>query len=187
MDEWRQPTARITPQSAASAFCCRAATRVARSDIETRGLSATHGYPCSTRAAVYLVVSRFTGTSREGLYVDRARRAGMAARLLANRWTRQVSALKRVRRPAAIVVAGTRSLDRRARSDALLKNGSHPATLGGGHRFARQRTIGIDVDVAPAATNEGTVTLVSVGASPISVRLESNRRAWRRLCRHYRR
>ena len=112
-------------------------------------------------------------SSREGLYIERA--LGVAGDGTAFHTRpmdgRQFSALKpeEFGEPAAIVVLGTRSLDRQGRDAiaAYLKNGGRVLlTLGPGIDFdTLNDTIGVDLGVArDPATQGGTVTLVAVDA-----------------------
>jgi hypothetical protein len=122
---------------------------------------------------IIVVTAGSPDSSRDGLYIERA--LGVAGDGTAFHVRpmdgRQFSALKpeEFGEPAALVVLGTRSLDRQGRDAiaAYLKNGGRVLlTLGPGIDFdTLSDTIGVDLDVArDAAAPGGTVTLVAVDA-----------------------
>jgi hypothetical protein len=122
---------------------------------------------------ILVVTAESPDSSREGLYIERALGVagdGTAFHVRAMDG-RQFSALKpeEFGEPAAIVVLGTRSLDRQGRDAiaAYLKNGGRVLlTLGPGIDFdTLNDTLGVDLNVArdPGAPS-GTVTLVAVDA-----------------------
>lgn len=126
-------------------------------------------------AAVPIIVltADSPSSSREGLYIERA--LGVAgdgtAFHVRTMDGRQFSALEpeEFGEPAAIVVLGTRTLDRQGRDAiaAYLKNGGRVLlTLGPGIDFdTLNDTMGVNVDVSrDPAKESGTVTLVAVDA-----------------------
>jgi hypothetical protein len=171
----------VAPQSAAevrflAALPPRGGVEVAIEDAAGYQSDNTRYLVLDPAAAVPIVVltADSPASSREGLYIERA--LGVAgdgdAFNVRAMDGRQFSALtaEQFGEPAALIVLGTRSLDRKGRETiaAYLKNGGRVLlALGPGIDFdTLNDTFGMDIGVAreAAPSKGGTVTLVAVDA-----------------------